>query len=91
MQTVNVSSTNINRKPFVTRVMEFLFAILFYLVKRYNKTNKVLNFWPRSDKDLIAHGISSQVRACISRDNRVHLRIGRWSVYIGTPQSLKRM
>lgn len=72
-----------------TSIATFLFAVLVWFLHRYNQTNKVLNIWERSSKDIATHGVDSQVRACISRDNRLHIRWQKWSIYIGQPHSLK--
>lgn len=83
---MNVSTIGTTKKNTFASI---LFTILFWLVKRYNKTNKVLNIWPRSEKDILAYGVNYELRGCISRDGRVHIRYGNWSVYIGKPQSIK--
>lgn len=72
-----------NTGAFVSR---FLFTILFWFVKRYNKTNNVVNVWPRSEKDIREHGVTNELRPGMSRDGRAHIRWNVWSIYIGKPQ-----
>lgn len=65
-------------------------AIVVWFLHRYNQTNKYLNVWERSSKDIAKFGVSDNVRGYISRDNRIHLRWRTWSIYIGKPWFIER-
>lgn len=74
----------------VERIKQFVLGLVVWFLHRYNKTNKYVNVWERSQKDITAFGVDSDLRFYISRDNRLHVRWQTWSIYIGKPWFINR-
>lgn len=65
------------------RLSLILTTVLFYLAKKWNKHNKFLNFWLRSQKDLQTFGPVPRATVDMSKDGRARIRFHGWVIYIG--------
>lgn len=79
---MNVSAT-FSRHTVSAKFNTVTIAILFFLAKKWNKHNKFLNFWLRSNKDLQTYGTVSRAMVDMSKDGRARIRFHEWVIYIG--------
>lgn len=79
---MNVSAT-FSRHTVSTKSAAILTAILFYLAKKWNRHNKFLNFWLRSQKDMQTFGPVARATVDMSKDGRARIRFHAWVIYVG--------
>ncbi len=70
--------------------VSIVLAVVLWTLHRYNKTNKLLNVWERSEKDKAAFGVTNEARCYVSRDGRLQVRWNIWSIYILKPWTIGR-
>lgn len=73
-----------------SNIVAKILSIVFWILHRYNKTNKVLNVWERSEKDKATFGVSNKVRVYTSRDGRLQVRWSIFSIYVFKPWTIQR-